>query len=947
MAPSLPVPSKRALRALRHLALGTSCAVAFGAGLVTADRRRRIQSAHEICENARRIKTSRRYHSAGTTVATSFQEQIENYCQNGPWKGSDKERLLQLQWSDETPDPAPQPLISQEEPEITFDTVHSSRPVSLHVKAPVFLDIYVEDKVKYLTQPKVLIPNQLNDVAAVQAPTTGLSRQERLAREVLHHLQDESNLDMLSKAAATLSQAFADGLRIHDLEEPLLDACIHFGQTCERLECFKFFVPVLKNILAYGRVDEQAFFALRATTVMAQLLEESGYEKDGSDLAGTNPEKLKDAVAIFCTKLRKKPVLILPKMLEIGKQLFTATVQAKLYDLSGCILRYMAFIGGDVTSAEVEIVILADRARRDNEHVLYHFFHLFPQTKPDQISFNPVVRAALDTTFDVKRLDKAEKVCLVANQIAKAGGLQMSTTWMLQILGQHWRATRDLTSTQALFSRLEPVIQNTRHPGAVYNAMSQFCVEAGNEIELQKYLDRLKKISPAGSIGVQTYGNLALAEAMKGDWRGVEDNFRSMKSLSPNPSKQTALFVPILKHFAASHEPSEVERFLRFYMERLGVIPNQYISNIMIWSYCKAKDIDSVANWIQYGRTFGFEIDVVSFNIILSKCQDKWRMHFNDLYRLCTEVRATNDGMIDGTTIRILRNAVFSCAGKNSDLTAKLLSKVASLQRSTGCCSPDDIEIVMRDALADGKPTKALEAYEHAIENIVPIKPLAVSLAVRASMEASVEGDLDPAIELVNQARALDLDISPAIVQLLVHKLETANGKDLQSIAIRTLASLEEGGLEVTPGVATKVISLLIDRGFKRAAIELWTSLCARHEKIRESIDIVLLTVLLRAYVQLFDCHGIRWVMDVLSLKNIMPDKRFKMVLKNARAAARKRLETYSSHNVKMQYTLLDDSVRRVAEINTRNLAKQKDAEKKILGIMENAPLGKAGRLSA
>jgi hypothetical protein len=100
MSPSLPVPSKGALRALRHIALGTSCTVAFGAGLITEDRRRRIHTAREVSENARRLKTSRKYHSAGLSVAATFEEQVENYCKYGPWKGGDKQGILDPDWSD-------------------------------------------------------------------------------------------------------------------------------------------------------------------------------------------------------------------------------------------------------------------------------------------------------------------------------------------------------------------------------------------------------------------------------------------------------------------------------------------------------------------------------------------------------------------------------------------------------------------------------------------------------------------------------------------------------------------------------------------------------------------------------------------------------------------------------------------------------------------------------
>src|SRR5277367_1623251 len=121
MSPSLPVPSKGALRSLRHIALGTSCTVAFGTGLITEDRRRRIHTAREASENARRLKTSRKYHGTGLSVAATFEEQVENYCKYGPWKRGNRQRILDPDWSDAPPNGASSTQLSQVEPIASLD----------------------------------------------------------------------------------------------------------------------------------------------------------------------------------------------------------------------------------------------------------------------------------------------------------------------------------------------------------------------------------------------------------------------------------------------------------------------------------------------------------------------------------------------------------------------------------------------------------------------------------------------------------------------------------------------------------------------------------------------------------------------------------------------------------------------------------------------------------
>jgi hypothetical protein len=86
MPSTLPVPSKSALRTLRNLALGTSCTVAFSVGLLTADRRRRIHAAREIRDNARKLKSTRQYHSNDDVLSSDILEAPIAKYENGLWK---------------------------------------------------------------------------------------------------------------------------------------------------------------------------------------------------------------------------------------------------------------------------------------------------------------------------------------------------------------------------------------------------------------------------------------------------------------------------------------------------------------------------------------------------------------------------------------------------------------------------------------------------------------------------------------------------------------------------------------------------------------------------------------------------------------------------------------------------------------------------------------------
>src|SRR5579862_1314464 len=73
------IPSKGVLRVLRHIAFASSA----GAALVVETRRRRIRAVEELHENAKKIRSSRRYHS---TVATGSSDVVQStgYNTDGP-----------------------------------------------------------------------------------------------------------------------------------------------------------------------------------------------------------------------------------------------------------------------------------------------------------------------------------------------------------------------------------------------------------------------------------------------------------------------------------------------------------------------------------------------------------------------------------------------------------------------------------------------------------------------------------------------------------------------------------------------------------------------------------------------------------------------------------------------------------------------------------------------
>jgi pentatricopeptide repeat protein len=1000
------VPSKGALRTLRHIALGTSCTVAFGAGLITEDRRRRIHTAREASENARLLKKSRKYHSAGPSVAATFEEQVENYCKYGPWKEGDKQRILDPDWDGAPPSGVSSKQTSHLEAEAGLDA-SGSTPTTPRQFGRIDVakvinwklwDPVVDPKVSEVTDSILWNPEESPKVDGVKdsvlwEPTGSAkigevrpvrsirpARSVRSARsirpgqyipqidehirqfEFLNEGKSSRKMDKkipsqtqlatqmstllrnpggtgatrIMEAVSAFHRVFQGDILGQAVNHGLLDACILLAQECDYYDKMDVFIPVLSKILSCGHpIDEESLYKLHASKAIARLLEQSGYRHADHQVV-TSVDKLKHAVAIFIVKTCEKPKPLPMELRDVGLQLCTATLRADLYELTEAVYWRLLCARTDGTASELECLILAEHRRAFWDQVLHHFSKYFSRSVPNQNQLYTVVSAAIDSALELGRIDKAEEVLLTASQMARNGNLRTSTKWHLRVLGEHWRTTRDIGTTQALFDRLEVFIEQTSHPQAMYSAIIQFCIEAGSESEARQYLERLTQLGDGNNIDIRTCGHLALAKAMKNDWAGVKADFCLMKKFAKGSIREhSGVFVPILKLFVASHDVGQVEDFVRLYLETLGVVPNQYIFNIMVDTYCKAGELSKIPQWIEYVREHGLQIDAVTFNIILSRCRRQWAAHPDDLFQLYKETKEKIGTIFDSTTIQILRRAAISSATPRR--AASLLRQV---KPPTGVPNCEKIESEMCRAFGQGNDTKVLKSYKFAMRTGKRVSRQGFSIAVKASIRSAVDGNLNSAIKLITEARCRGFDILPSMAHLLLHQVNTSNcnGDDFVSLVKHTLAEFDKRGLPITIFVASKVVGELNDRGRPQEAVMLWNTLASHDHIARQPMDLVLLTVLLRSYIMLSDVAGIRWAMTVVVENNIIPDTHFKQVVKNAKREARRFLDAQPDNfDAKQRYEVLDESVRLVVAQRLNGETKRKEAKQLTLSIVETA----------
>ncbi|KAI9746731.1 MAG: hypothetical protein M1818_000446 [Claussenomyces sp. TS43310] len=932
---TVPVPSKGALRALRRIALGTSCSVAFATGIVTEDRRRRIHSAREVHENARRLKSSRKYHSAGTSVATSSDEQAINYVDYESWQGDRKPRRSKLEWADEPPNtrtPADDLVSGNGSGPVRERTAVRSQPMS---KSQPFTEAkpdvgFTETHSAYGATEARYSKFQ------VQSGVLRMDHQRPFARDMKQLIITQHERQTIEVAAKAALNSLPHGLEVEWTEGSLETACALLLQACRRQNSLDTYVPVLERVLDCGPIEESVYYALGAPVVVSHLLRHSGFIPS-SDLT-ENAELLKRAVAIFLTKYKAKPNSMPPVMYILGHKLCAATLRANLYDLTVLLFWRLYRVRGEALPTNVEHLILAVCGQENWKDAQRYFFQFYTRMEPGNASFHRVVGAVVESTFEAKRINSIEKILQSATQMAASAGLVTSTTWFLKLLNAHWKATRSLSEITALFNRLEPLLEHTHRPEAMYNLMIQHNIEAGRESNADEYREKLVKM---GCVDIHTVGHFALAKAMRNDWEGVERDFISMKALpAGTPAEYAALFTPILGSFIATHTVCETEEFVKIYIVKHGMVPSQYVSNTMINMYAKAGEFDSITKWLDYVSPSGIRMDAFAFNSILSSCRDKWHMPFDNLYNICRRMKEIDPAIINQQTGNILRNAAVVAANGNLETASKLKLKAKTLCCPASISDEGGFASSIEEAYTKGHMLKVLSIYNMALNREMHIRPELLTIVVKASIKSSSDGDIGHTLGFLKDAKSRGLDVTTAMTPLLLHQMELLSGsaESVESMVKRTVPVLQRHGLKLSAIAISKAISILVSRGKFRKAINLWTSLANNDSMLWSSIDVVILTVLLKAYIGLQDCSGIRWVMKTLSQNEIMPDARFKLLLKGARKANRQRFKADPDDpDGRRMAPVLDECLEFVLERRAQSMLDKREAEKKALLILESA----------
>lgn len=971
MPPTLPIPSKGALRTLRNLALGTTCTIAFTTGVLTEDRRRRIHSAQKVRDNAKKIKASRNYHGSG--AAEAIEEKIMRNQDDCFWQvGSPfpTGSVTTDRAGKQSVGPADENLCQSStqslpiEPETRrthkYDNVHVGSPMPW---TPIFpprqasSDVYQIPKVVRIPPKPPLATSEFLPMAFHQSESRNTplvtSRQHRLASDILSFLreeitqekvaqeevtQEDITRDYVAEAVARFFDAFEEGLPVDGsgISQELIAAAAQLSNASIAQKDFGTAEKIVQTVLSRGKLDLEEFLAFNPEAIMRGLI--LSQADQNSESTAIYKANLRKACSLYLTNFKTKPKDIPKTMLSVGKLLCNRASQYELFDLvEGLYWRVQRYNDGTPQSL-VKHLILAAHNREEHAKVLKYFRRFYTEISPNKLEFYTVLGAVMKSIFDSDRHRLSEEILVSATRMAQREGLSTSTTWFLKALGHDWRTYRDIAQTRALFDRLRPHLRHTSHPQAAYGAIIQFCIEANDEPAAATYYELLKELHDLNATDVRIHGHFTLAKAMRNDWSGVEENLFNMKQMGPNLTEFSASFAPILRLFTRSHNVHETEEFLLVFIRQCGGLLTPSLSTIMINEYLKAAEFDSVSRWLAYMASVNCLVDSSFFNLILKDCYYKYKLSYEEVQQLYQSV-ARRDALarrfVDSDTLSILREIAVSSPGKNVAERVKRLQylKLHVPIKRTNCGR--EIREAMTVAMAKGNPARALKMYRRALNDQIPLSESTITIAMRAALELDPE-NFDTAACLIQDSQQNGQSMNHALSSMFVLMISrlncdsTATTGSLKDMAHSAVSTLNSHGISMPTSVITHTMGILINQQQSQEAVDFWNSVSHRDGCPSIPVDLYVLTALLRAYVRLRDPAGVQWVVQTLCTENIAPDRRFQQTLVKACREAEKLIAPYFNHSV-------------VEALNTVNTMRadatraKENAKMEILKIMEDA----------
>ncbi|KAI9772639.1 MAG: hypothetical protein M1840_000233 [Geoglossum simile] len=831
------VPSEGVLRVLRHIAFVSSA----GAALVVETRRRRIRAVEELHENAKKIRSSRKYHSAAA-VGGDGKAQSTGYDPDG---------TVEPRWSEVMLMP------------------HLQRKVNMvHVR-----DVYANASGGELTRPASVnaIPYggsqpEVSSTARAHEPvsTSIVTSQHALSYRI-------DTLLAMGNIVGAMGKFFRYFHRCGGFDSTLLETARRISAVCKKTNNLTLAHKFHRKLAGLGLVARAPWGSGSFDELIRsiqRLLEVC---------------RVRKAVTTFMDRTKGwESVHIEGKSAEVISLLFQATLRKKLWHLTVMLFWRLDYLG--YKDSQTWIRLLQAHCERGEYKIVTTMYQRFRHCfELDQVGLAVVLRALIAQL----RLSEAETVLRSA---LKPPWLPLGSCFAI-LLGGVWRVTKDLDRTIGLFEWMRAWFYKYRPTAALFNAMIQACAEVGRMDKVESYTQLMKeyRLEP----NFKTRGHFLLAEAKNGHWREVEIGLQKIREDGLKLTQDDASgFNPLLVESSRTRSIGETEGFLLSAIEKYGIIPDIDTFNIMSNAFIRVGELTSLARLIDFMKKLELQPDVVTFNTALHGLWRDTKLHHMEMYRVFSKVQQHDRSLVNERTKNTIRSAIAHDNRKGSSRTARSPVKTMIKRNSSDYQEQDarSIHVDMICALSQHDKHNAslevLELYNKAKTSGVRISREMVETAFQASILCS--GGFQAGMALVRSAHKAGVNCT-SLLPLVIS--ETPNeASQLPDFLLQVYRERDRNGLGITHYVSVTAASRLVNSHRAHDAIDILTRVVRSEWGKRKPLDIAGMTVLLKAYASIKILKGVKQVVDIVLSKGMRIDTPF---IRELRAAV-SRLEDES-----------------------------------------------------
>ncbi|KAI0539632.1 hypothetical protein GGR58DRAFT_463567 [Xylaria digitata] len=934
MSTPLPLPSKAAIRALRSIALGTSCAI----GVIVEDRRRRISTLKTAVANKQKLKSSRQYHH-GSLEQLSYS--LDSDTVVGPslqWHEKE-DRELRMHRHIETTEPEITVLEGNEGRDLSQDenlSKHAQIPESLSQSLGPQPTFTQRDRLVAMRRIQPSLASQSLSISPVgrvtkdpqPSPPAVLGQCQNILILSIENLLAGHEDDRMDRAVS-LFLSNSSRIPSSPLFDRWLNLSVRLTKLCRAHGRWEDASRIFTTMIGFGTLDEAQYFAYNPVSIIEFHL------RRPNPSTRCSKESVKLAADLFLAKPKKNDEGRGFRMHGASKLLILEALALQRFDLA--LQVYWKMLGWVKHPVPfIRWAIGAFFQHGDYKSVMKIFFLHYRHLESSTEGFNTAIDYVIGSIEAMKGLN-ADAMLEALAQINYPTRKRPRARWIMKLLRAHWTRHRDISKTKDFFDKAVSLglMDRIYYPQGIYRSLVEIAVNAGDEETARLYADKVIHDHPDMKDDIAL--KLAVLKANAGDWQEVVAIFKQVqRNELAEPTAYDNTFILVLGAFAKSHTAAETQEFAMLFVRDMGVGFHRYMVTLIAKKYGEDREMKSFMAWLELCSQEGFALDAGFCNSVLYNCWAKWKVSFLELRAMYAKFKALNPQFADEVTHRIMSQAAHRAGNGLVNVRSGKIITVNKMAYSGRTTNKRDIFEAMSQELMKGRRIAAVAIYKRAINHGMPFCGHCLRLAVLAALRVNSSGP-SYALPMIQHAHAQGHDVASAVSAFIRHQIDTFVG-NAESVIIHmrnVISRFESSQIVIDPAVLTHMAAVCVKIDQHEKAIALCHLARDRSGSPHVYFSLQSCKVLASAYSLLLNIEGMLSLIDHVSKGEFSADKALLSHLVSVRRLVVRRIDESNARTVLLE--VIERGIQQLKQARAKTRKQGKLISKEALLIVGNA----------